>query len=75
MTNIREIQLNDGKYTVRFNPEKYNGNGGFEQPYRYGEPWPAFDGREPPMNNLECALARRVMELEDELAALKAETN
>ena len=71
MAEIREIHLRDGKYTVRFDSGKYNGYGAFLQPLRRGVAWPAYepDG----MSNLEQALARRVMELEDELVALKGD--
>jgi hypothetical protein len=63
---MRHLQLNDGKYTLVYDPEMHNGNGGFAAPLRHGEHWPAYDSN--PMCNLECAMAHRIMELEDELA-------
>lgn len=59
----RRIDLNEGKYTI------YLSENGLLTFYRNGEPWPG--GQEAfQFANVVGALAHRVAELEDEIAAL-----
>lgn len=73
MTEVTEdrVEVDGGKYTVILR------NDGTTGALRYGQPWPAYRG-EHDLNNLECALARdlineraKTVALEEQLAAYK----
>lgn len=58
----RRVTVEDGKYTVVF-PDSEGLHSTYEPPYmlRHGEPWEAHGTP----NNVEVALAHRVIDLED----------
>lgn len=59
-SDLVDVTLQDGKYTIRQVP------GGRWECLRYGEPWPAFEGRQP--DNLHTALAYEVDHLRQQVA-------
>ena len=59
MTDLISVTLQGGKYTIR------QVDAGKWECLRYGEPWPAFDGKQP--DNLHTALAFAVDELTDKV--------
>lgn len=61
-SDLVDVTLQDGKYTIRQVP------GGRWECLRYGEPWPAFEGRQP--DNLHTALAYEVDHLRDRVDGL-----
>ena len=66
---LREITLLEGKYTMR--QKQFLGFALWDEPLRYGEEWPAYTDSGP--SNLECALADRILDLEDRLEAAERE--
>lgn len=65
MTDLITVTVSDGKYTIR-----QIGHGKWEC-LRHGEPWPAFEGRQP--DNLHTALATEVDRLHDQVEGLNSD--
>ena len=60
MADVLNVTVENGKYTVIQRAD------GSTTALRYGEPWPAFEGRS--LDNLHTALAWEVAELREQLA-------